>query len=133
MLNIISNFESIRLDLAEEIQHRPPGTSRPPAAQSKATQQAEEDGGVSDPELELTTRERTEQRLVHIEQQWLEAAVPKGILLILDDTDDNFFHITCHLDANLREKIQNGEFIELKKLLLEDWGVSQSAEQKLEL
>ena len=31
--------------------------------------------------------------------------------------DDEFFHITCHLDANFKAKIECGEFVELEKLL----------------
>ena len=35
-------------------------------------------------------------------------------------TDDEFFHLTCHVDANLKLKIQRGEFVELEKLLNKD-------------
>ena len=31
--------------------------------------------------------------------------------------DDEFCHITCHVDSNLRTKIERGEFVELEKLL----------------
>ena len=34
-----------------------------------------------------------------------------------DRDDDDFFHITCHVDSNLRIKIERGEFVELEKLL----------------
>ena len=33
------------------------------------------------------------------------------------DTDDEFFHITCHIEPNLREKIERGDYIELERLL----------------
>ena len=33
------------------------------------------------------------------------------------DQDDEFFHVTCHLDPGLRAKIQKGDFVELEKLL----------------
>ena len=33
------------------------------------------------------------------------------------DNDDDFFHIICHLDQSLIEKIQKGEYVELEKLL----------------
>ena len=36
---------------------------------------------------------------------------------MLSDTDDEFFHVTCHLDANLRSKIESGGFVDLEKLL----------------
>ena len=31
--------------------------------------------------------------------------------------DDNFLHVTCHIEPNLRDKIARGEFIELERLL----------------
>ena len=39
------------------------------------------------------------------------------------DNDDDFFHITCHLDENLRTKIQKGDFVDLEKLLPKDKGM----------
>ena len=33
------------------------------------------------------------------------------------DTDDQFFHVTCHVDPNMKSKIERGEFVELEKLL----------------
>ena len=33
------------------------------------------------------------------------------------DNDDDFFHLTCHIEPGLRTKIENGEFVELDKLL----------------
>ena len=32
-------------------------------------------------------------------------------------TDDDFFHLTCHIDSNLKSKIERGEFVDLDKLL----------------
>ena len=34
--------------------------------------------------------------------------------------DDEFFHITCHVGANLKAKIERGEFVDLEKLLPRD-------------
>ena len=36
-----------------------------------------------------------------------------------DSEDDEFFHITCHIEAQLKLKIERGEFIELEKTLTE--------------
>ena len=36
------------------------------------------------------------------------------------DDDDEFFHVTCHIDKNLRGKIAHGEFVDLEKLLPKD-------------
>ena len=35
-------------------------------------------------------------------------------------TDDDFFHVTCHVDHNLRAKIENGDFVDLDKFLPKD-------------
>ena len=37
-------------------------------------------------------------------------------------TDDDFFHLTSHIDSNLREKIENGQYVDLDKLLPRDRG-----------
>ena len=36
------------------------------------------------------------------------------------DGDDDFFHLTCHIEPNLRVKIERGEFVDLEKLLPKD-------------
>ena len=33
------------------------------------------------------------------------------------DNDDDFFHLTCHIDPTLRSKIERGDFMDLEKLL----------------
>ena len=35
-------------------------------------------------------------------------------------SDDNFFHLSCHVDSTLMKKIEKGEFVELEKLLPKD-------------
>ena len=50
---------------------------------------------------------------------------PQGINLATDgsmstDNDDDFFHESCHIDVDLREKIERGEFVDLVKLLPKD-------------
>ena len=32
-------------------------------------------------------------------------------------TDDDFFHLTCHIDSNLKTKIEKGQYVDLDKLL----------------
>ena len=39
--------------------------------------------------------------------------------------DDEFFHLMCHVDASLTQKIQQGEFIELEKLFPQGRSISQ--------
>ena len=38
-------------------------------------------------------------------------------LMSEQDADDEFFHITCHVEPALRRKIERGEFVNLEKLL----------------
>ena len=40
------------------------------------------------------------------------------------DSDDDFFHVTCHVDKNLKQKIRNGEYVDLEKLLPLDKSVN---------
>ena len=35
-------------------------------------------------------------------------------------SDDDFFHLTCHIEPNLIHKVEKGEFVELEKLLPKD-------------
>ena len=34
-----------------------------------------------------------------------------------EDVDDQFFHVTCHIEDSLRSKIEKGEYVDLEKLL----------------
>ena len=34
--------------------------------------------------------------------------------------DNKFFHITCHIDQSMRSKIEQGDFVDLEKLLPRD-------------
>ena len=46
--------------------------------------------------------------------------------------DDEFFHITCHVDPVIRAKIERGEFVELEKLLMRDKFCNKPEEGHLE-
>ena len=47
-------------------------------------------------------------------------------------SDDDFFHLTCHIEPSLIHKIEKGEFVELEKLLPKDKGVGFKEESRLE-
>ena len=38
----------------------------------------------------------------------------------LENSNDDFFHLTCHIDAGLKRKIENGEYVDLDKLVPKD-------------
>ena len=40
--------------------------------------------------------------------------------LTLGRSNEDFFQLMCHVDASLRSKIENGEFVDLEKLLPKD-------------
>ena len=46
-------------------------------------------------------------------------------------SDDDFFHLTCHIDPSLRSKIEKGEYVDLERLLPKQKG-SYSNDTKLE-
>ena len=52
----------------------------------------------------------------------------------ISKSDDDFMHLTCHVDPLLVSKIEKGEFVELERLLPKDryTGARPSSEQKLE-
>ena len=35
-------------------------------------------------------------------------------------SDDEFFHLTCHINKNTQEKIERGDFVDLEKLVPKD-------------
>ena len=49
-------------------------------------------------------------------------------------TDDEFFHLMCHVEPNLKQKIERGEFVDLEKLLMKDkFKNSNNVSQRMEL
>ena len=43
--------------------------------------------------------------------------VQQFLNMLKDSQDDDFFHLTCHVEPLLRNKIENGQFVELERLL----------------
>ena len=41
----------------------------------------------------------------------------KEVLSQLLDNDDDFFHVTCHVDKTMKEKIEKGEYVDLERLI----------------
>ena len=46
--------------------------------------------------------------------------------------DDDFFHITCHVEPGLRIKIERGEYVDLERLLVKDRFKRRSEDQALQ-
>ena len=67
-------------------------------------------------------RETANKLILEAEQMKAKLEVPQGMSNVYhtDQMDDNFFHITCHVDDALKAKIEKGLFVELEKLLVKD-------------
>ena len=69
----------------------------------------------------------------------VKLSAPKGMLpMKIDshirllrnlDNDDDFFHVTCHIEPAIKEKIQRGDFVDLEKLLPKEKGGNNFAVQ----
>ena len=91
--------------------------------------------------------EAADQELLNVEKYKTHLAAPKGkdndiyqlphdmpVGFNRDNDDDDFFHVTCHIDSLLKEKIVRGEFVELDKLLPKDRaGFRPNDEGRLEI
>ena len=84
-------------------------------------------------------REMAEQNLLVAEKHQASVEQPAGEQIIKVGqgvSDDDFFHLMCHVDPNLIRKIEAGEFVDLDKLLprekLSGNGGRQSDENRLE-
>ena len=90
----------------------------------------------NNPELDIA-RNRAEHALIEAEK--FKAAVEQpqaGNQAFLNIgagfSDDDFFHLTCHIDPTLIHKIEQGEFVELEKLLPKDKLGRNNEESRLE-
>ena len=52
--------------------------------------------------------------------------------LITQSEDDEFFHLTCHVDETLKAKIEKGTFVDLQKLLPKNRFQMLNEEQKMQ-
>ena len=94
-------------------------------------------------EREEVAREVTDRIILKSEKFKAQLVAPKGMPSKIDssiellrklDNDDDFFHTSCHIEPALRQKIEQGEFIDLDKLLpSEKGGVSMVQDNRLGL
>ena len=95
-------------------------------------------GGTSD-ERSRTERARDEAAdLVLKAERYKAELAPEGMFdklkkLVSANQDDKFFHIICHIDQGLRDKIKKGEFVDLEKLLIKHQGNRQKSSGKIEI
>ena len=74
--------------------------------------------GNMEPDGEQQVRSIVQRMMVDAENYRATIEKPSGTVREnLITIDDEFLHITCHVDPALRAKIQRGDFVELEKLL----------------
>ena len=109
----ISNFvESMRME-SDRNDGATPGTSNE----------------VQPDERYLGAQKRAERTILEAEKYKAIIAEPPGEMVIAQNvvrnvgsglSDDDFFHLTCHVESGLLEKIEKGQFVELDKLIPKD-------------
>ena len=52
---------------------------------------------------------------------------------LIQNDDDNFFHLTCYIEPILKERIEQGQFVDLEKLLPRNRYQTMTEEQKMQL
>ena len=79
---------------------------------------------MEEEELFQEAREKAEKVIIEAEQFRASINVPQGMSVEDNDffegdvkNDDEFFHIRCHVEQSLVNKISKGEFVDLDKLL----------------
>ena len=119
LIDKISNFiEGIRMEAEHKQQTRSPVSRR----------ESDRPSTSNAPPLEQEAKkEKTRNFIVQAEQFKASIDPPKGkefenfFQQCLDqmnaENDDDFFQLTCHVDATMRAKIERGDFIKLDKLL----------------
>ena len=109
LIDRISNFvESIRMEDREARRMTTPDGRRQYPQTMRLV--------ISRPEQHETReadRDRTDRIILEAEKFRSTVEPPKGKEL----DDDDFFHLTCHIDSNMKVKIEKGEFVELERLL----------------
>ena len=65
-------------------------------------------------------KEKANQIIIEVEQYKAMVEQPKGKMTDQVISDDEFFHLTCHIDPLVRSKIETGDFVDLEKLLPKD-------------
>ena len=119
-----------------------------PKSQPRASMEQQPVPSISSKEKEnLTSKQRALDKagrmVLDAEQMRANLVTPQGMLPIkIDqniqllrnlDSDDDFFHVSCHIDQVMKDRIQKGEFVDLEKLLPKEKGSFLSADEGLSL
>ena len=95
---------------------------------------------IGDDHLYDEARDKAERAVIEAEPYKATIAGPQGTSVQDNEfydgelkADDEFFHITCHVDPTIVSKISKGEFIDLEKLIPKPKGGLAYSDQKMEL
>ena len=124
IINKISNFvEGIRIQSSSRKQT--PDQRGSHKVRDEAARTLKEMGYDASPSTSAE-QEAAKKVLIDAEQFKAKLQAPKGRSFDFDkfmqnlDDDDEFFHVTCHIESSIRTKIARGEFVDLDKLLPRD-------------
>ena len=91
-----------------------------------------QESGDSEKDRLDAAKERANQMILEAERYRASIEKPQGKQPEI--SDDDFFHLTCHVDNTIRSKIEKGEFVELEKLLPNDrMGSQHKSDNRLDL
>ena len=148
LINKISNFvEGIRIESAgksvdsrrdkgqdpHKVLHTPPNRPTPKFPDRSQVIDNNEPNGDTDDDERPDGKVIGEELIKGADESKAALPPPRGefndynqlnrIARLLNE-DDDFFHITCHIDSALKQKIERGEYIDLERLLPKDKGGS---------
>ena len=140
----ISNFvDSMRIESSRKSNKRDRRRSNSGYSDDQSQSQSQSPPRRQD--REEVAREVTDHIILESEKFKAQLVAPKGMPSRIDsniellrklDNDDDFFHTPCHIEPALKLKIEQGEFIDLDKLLPIDkgaGGVSMAQDNRLGL
>ena len=106
LINRISNFvDGMRLESDADHHRLPLNRGNGDTAQSKEHESHKLDDSAT-------------RAIIQAEQFKAQLTPPAGNNAIHDhDNDDDFFHVSCHIDEVLKDTIERGEFVDLERLL----------------
>ena len=97
-------------------------------------------------QAQAEARKESDQAIIQAEKFKAAVNTPKGesniavnenlnkiaeyLRILVNNDDDEFFHITCHVESSLKAKIEKGEFIELEKLIPKNRTPMVSSEER---
>ena len=142
IIDQISDFvDKIRIETVSGGSKNSPtmAAAGPSAKQHRMMEEVHEAGGGGNGSLNRA-QDVAMERVVQAKKYRVVVQKPAGTFpnapqLLFSGEDDEFFHLTCHIEWSMKVKIERGKFIELEKLLPKGRNMSQRffEENKMQL